>query len=95
MFDARTIMRTCPFVRESLHIRPEGSCDASVSYGSYKLHIAESIDSWLPSAGSIPASTYSLDKLLTTPFPGIELIPDDRYVRLRGRSLSPPRSNHA
>lgn len=37
-------------------------------------------NSWLPSANSIPTSSYSLDRLLSTPFGGIDIIPDDRYV---------------
>lgn len=37
-------------------------------------------NSWLPSKSHIPPSSYCLQTLLSTEWPGIELIPEDRCV---------------
>lgn len=39
-------------------------------------------DSWVPDKRYLPKSAYSLNKLLGTPFLGIDLIGDDRCVCL-------------
>jgi hypothetical protein len=38
------------------------------------------ISSWLPAKSHLPTSSYSFDNLLSTKWPSIEIIPDQRCV---------------
>jgi len=41
--------------------------------------------SWLPAKSHLPTSSYSFDNLLSTKWPSIEIIPDQRCVSLHTR----------
>jgi len=47
------------------------------------------MDSWLPAKSHLPTSSYSFDNLITTKWPSIEIIPDQRCVSCDRRTLEP------